>query len=94
MKTDKHKTNASFYIATYEAIEDDEQPFKEVLAVFVNESFTQKDGVYFNCYTHLGGHSNCTNSFLRENCKKATETEYKELFNELTNIVGYNLKVV
>ena len=92
MELDKHKTKVEFYIATYEAIEDDEQPFKEVLAVFVDEWQLQEDKMYYDCYVHLGQHSTCSESFLRKNCKKATKTQYKELFEELTKI-GYNLKI-
>ena len=97
MELDKHKTKVKFYIATYKDSKDDEQPFKEVLAVFVDE---QKDydliskEIYFNCYVHLGGYSICSKSFLAEHCKKATEIQYKELFNELTNNFGYNLKLI
>ena len=92
MEKDKHKTNVQFYVATYEAIEEDEQPFKEVLAVFVDEAEGIKD--LFSCYAHLGQHSICSQSFLEEKCKKATKEQYQELFNELENQVGYNLKVI
>ena len=93
MELDKHKTKVEFYIATYEAIEDDEQPFKEVLAVFVDEVEAVVHGEkHFSCYSHLGQHSTCSQSFLAQKCKKARENEYKELFNELTQI-GYNLKL-
>lgn len=91
---DTEKTNVKFYVATYEALEKDEQPFTEVLAVFVDEWQLQDDELLYDCYVHLGQHTICSQDFLREKCKKATEIEYKELFNELTNSVGYNLNVL
>ena len=93
MELDKHKTKVKFYIATYKDSKDDEQPFKEVVAVFVDEIENSRFGdKCYSCYAHLGQHSTCSQSFLAQNCKKATENEYKELFNELTQI-GYNLKL-
>lgn len=92
---DTHKTNVAFYMATYEPIEADEQPFKEVIAVFVDEIEGVVNGEkHFSCYAHLGQHSTCSEYFLAENCRKATEKEYQELFNELENQVGYNLNIV
>ena len=93
----QEETNVSFYLATYEANELDEQPYKEVIAVFVDEEENNRYGdndKHFSCYAHLGQHSTCSQSFLAQNCRKATEKEYKELFNELTNSVGYNLNVI
>jgi hypothetical protein len=45
-------------------------------------------------YAHVGQHSaanyqNCVNT-----TRPATEAEYKDLFNELENSVGYKLKVI
>ena len=34
------------------------------------------------------------NFILREKCRKATTEEYQDLFNELTNNVGYNLNIL
>lgn len=106
MKLDKHKTNVSFYLATYLAYEEDEQPLKEVIAVFVDEKYysetnigyggvTKKDVENtFLGYVHLGQHTAVSNSFLAEKCKKITDKEqYQELFNELTQL-GYNLNVI
>lgn len=84
------KTKVKFYVASYAPVEEDEQPHREVLAVFVDEVH---DG-YIDCYAHLGQHSTCSNSFLRENCRIASKEEYNDLFNELTNLVGYNLEVL
>jgi hypothetical protein len=90
MEQDTEITNVAFYIASYSA------DFTEVLAVFVDEIETNKtkDDVYFSCYARLGQHSTCSQSFIAENCRKASQEEYQELFNELENLVGYKLKVV
>ena len=88
------KTNVEFYIATYEANELDEQPYKEVIAVFVDEIEAVVNGEkYFTSYAHLGQHSTCSQSFLAEKCRKATEEEYKDLKTELESI-GYNINII
>ena len=94
MIQDTEKTNVQFYLATYDANESDEQPYKEVLAVFVDEKIKGVKEVIFECYVSLGQHSTCSESFLAEKCRKATKEEYQDLFNELTNSVGYNLNVL
>ena len=95
MIQDTEPTNVSFYLATYVPQESDEQPYREVLAVFVDEEENSRYGdKCFSCYAHLGQHSTCSQSFLAEKCKKITEKEqYQELFNELESI-GYKLNVV
>ena len=88
-------TRVEFYMATYQPYEGDEQPYKEVLAVFVDDVEEVVNGEkHLGCYAHLGQHSTCAESFLAENCRKATKGEYQELFNELTFLVGYNLEVI
>lgn len=95
MIQDIEKTNVAFYMATYEPIEADEQPYKEVIAVFIDEVEAVVNGEkHFICYAHLGQHSICSQSFLAEKCRKATKEESQDLFNELTNSVGYNLNVL
>jgi len=88
---DTHQTEVTFYVATYEAV-NNEPVISEVIAVFIPEILSKMDE--FECYAHFGQHSTCSQSFLRENCRKATEAEYQDLFNELENSVGYNLKVI
>jgi hypothetical protein len=44
-------------------------------------------------YSHIGQHSSCSLDYVKE-CRKASQEEYQELFNELENSVGYKLKVV
>ena len=91
---EEEKTNVEFYVATYEPNESDEQPYKEVIAVFTEDWELQDDKLYYTCYASLGQHSTCSQSFIAQNCKKATEKEYKELKIELEKLVGYNLNVV
>lgn len=43
------------------------------------------------CYSHIGQHSVCGIEYVNE-CRKATEVEYKDLKNELEQI-GYVLKI-
>ena len=95
MTQDTEITNVSFYIATYEPNESDEQPIKEVLAVFIDTRIKSFDNLdfYYDCYAHLGQNSTCSELFLAKSCEYAKETEYKELLNELIQI-GYNIKIV
>lgn len=94
MIQDTEKTNVQFHVATYEALELDEQSTKEVIAVFKDYASMNDGKICFDCYTSSEQHSICSQSFLAENCRKATKEEYQELFNELTNSVGYNLNVL
>jgi hypothetical protein len=97
MTQDTEKTNVEFYVATYEANELDEQPYKEVIAVFVDEEENNRYGdndKHFSCYAHLGQHSTCSLSFLAKNCRKINKKEeYQDLKTELESI-GYNLNIV
>lgn len=68
MIQDTEKTNVQFYLATYDANESDEQPYKEVIAVFVDEILKGTD--YLGCYAHLGQHSTCCQSFSAQKSKK------------------------
>ncbi len=46
-----------------------------------------------NSYAHVGQHSGADYNHCVNTSRLATEDEYKDLFNELENGVGYNLKV-
>ena len=46
----------------------------------------------FGIYAHIGQHGSCTIGYIEE-CCFALEREYKELKNELINLVGYDLQV-
>lgn len=45
------------------------------------------------CYAHVGQHCTATLNYIYDT-KPATPEEYHDLFNELENQVGYNLKVI
>ena len=45
-------------------------------------------------YMHVGQHGAADYQGLVNDTKLATEDEYKDLFNELENSVGYKLKVI
>jgi hypothetical protein len=106
MEKDTEVTNVQFYIATYPGFEGDEQPTKEVLAVFVDEKYYSEDNIgygrvtkkdvenTFVGYVHNGQHTAVCKEFIVQNCRKASQEEYQELFNELENLVGYNLNVI
>ena len=44
-------------------------------------------------YAHIGQHSACSPDYAKE-CKRATKEQYEPLFKELTEMVGYKLKIV
>jgi hypothetical protein len=105
MAQDTEPTNVSFYLATYKTDEFDKQPYEEVVAVFVDEKYYSEDNIgyggltkediesVFTGYVHLGQHTSISKFFIAKNCKKATQEQYQELFNELESI-GYKLNVV
>ena len=106
MEQDTEITNVAFYIASYPADELDEQPFTEVLAAFVDEKYYSEDNIGYGGvtkedventltgYAKLGQHTAVSKAFIEQRCRKATQEEYQELFNELENSVAYKLKVV
>lgn len=53
----------------------------------------QKNGDYCGSYTHIGQHSDCSVQWISD-LQLATEDDYQGLANELTDKVGYNLKVI
>ena len=46
------------------------------------------------CYQHVGQHSNADIMYYLTETKKATPEQYKDLYNELTNLVGYDLRIM
>lgn len=46
------------------------------------------------CYAHVGQHGTCAVDWVAENCRPATYAEFKELYDELENMVGYEVEVV
>lgn len=91
-------------LQAYRRVTDSEGKIKEdvvfliedgdVLAVFPNTYGTAtRDKDTMVCYAHVGQHSTCTYDYANT-LKTASESEYKELYDELTNYVGYDLNVL
>jgi len=108
MIQDAEKTNVQFYLATYTVDELDENPQKEVIAVFVDEKYYSKANIgyggvtkedvenTFAGYAHLGQHIAVSKYFLAENCRKINKNQtekYQNLKTELESI-GYNLNIL
>lgn len=53
----------------------------------------QENGEYYGSYTHIGQHSDCSMEWISD-LQLATEEDYQGLASELTDKVGYNLKVI
>lgn len=63
----------------------------EVIAFFPDTWGECKLGMMMS-YAHHSQHGEASIEFYRE-CKPCTEAEYRELYDELTKLVGYNLNV-
>lgn len=88
MKKDKYKTIVVF-------LKDTSEDFKrQITALFPFEKYSGPEKLDSNRtgYAHIGQHTAVSLEYAKE-CKIATPTEYKDLFNELESI-GYNLEVV
>ena len=63
------------------------------VVAFFPETYGE-DGIgKLTCYAHIGQHGTADIMYYFTT-KKATPEEYKDLYNELTNLVGYNLRVM
>jgi len=60
---------------------------KDLFAYFPNEIADSKGNA--TCYSHIGQHSACSSEYVDES-RAANFNEYKDLLNELVNVVGYN----
>ena len=63
----------------------------DVFALFPNQVYA-RDPKIVTCYAHIGQHSACALSYAKD-CKEATVKQYADLYNELINIIGYNLDI-
>lgn len=63
----------------------------EIIAFFPYIDGTNYDTMM--SYMHVGQHSEANLNYYHE-CKTAAPEEYKPLYDELENIIGYNLKVI
>lgn len=73
----------------------------EINAIFVEQGTKDREGdIMYNGYATIGQHIEIHEDFLTNGkvgkhlVEDATEDEYKELFNELTNKVGYKLEIL
>lgn len=82
------KTKVIFKIATFPPFEADEQPIKELIALFPDE----EENGFILSYMNVGQHSQAHKDFL--NSPDAEFEQYKDLYFELTNLVGYDLDVL
>lgn len=77
------KTNVKFYV---------HKGNNELFALFPDD-INPWDGNEFTGYAHIGQHSMINILYIKES-RVAKKSEYLELYNELTNIVGYDLNVM
>lgn len=63
----------------------------EVIALFPEEIADYKGNI--SSYMHIGQHSAASPALVDE-LEDATPEQYKELYNELTNSVGYKLEII
>jgi len=85
------KTKVKFYI------NDTDKNFDpDVFAVFLNDIIDDVligNTDFFDCYQHVGQHGQCHIDYIKES-KVATKEQYQDLYDELTNLVGYDLEVL
>lgn len=77
------KTRVKFY---YNEYNDD------LFALFLDEILMNYPDT-FECYSHIGQHGSVHFKYIKES-RVATFEEYQSLYNELTQLVGYNLEVL
>ena len=63
----------------------------EVFAIFLDEITFEEN--MFSGYAHIGQHSLIHFQYIKES-EVAKKDEYIELYNELTNLIGYKLNVI
>jgi len=63
----------------------------EVYAVFIDDVHPYNYNL-LSGYAHIGQHTMINRAYIAESIH-AKKEEYMDLYNELTNLVGYNLKV-
>jgi hypothetical protein len=81
MKKDKHITEVVFR-------------FDKTYGVFALFPYVIESQTNCSSYAHVGQHSAADYYHCITTCRPATEAEYKDLFKELENNIGYNLKVI
>jgi hypothetical protein len=81
------KTKVKFLV--HESLEPNDP--HDVFAYFPEETADQHNNKL--SYAHIGQHSACHPDYAKES-RAATPEEYKDLYNELVNSVGYDLEIV
>jgi predicted DNA-binding WGR domain protein len=81
------KTAVKFYMSKQT---EDFDP--EVYAVFIEE-VNPFDANLFDSYAHVGQHGQCHINYIKESTQ-ATKEQYQKLYDELTNLIGYDLFVL
>ena len=64
----------------------------DITAVFPDLPY-DAEGSLVTCYAHVGQHSGCDRSWVRESTRPAKPAEYEALKRELESI-GYTLRIV
>jgi len=86
MTKDKHTTEVIFRVDTTKEF------YGTVFAIFPYMIADYKGNV--TTYQHVGQHSSGGYKICLQTSRKANSVELKDLKSELTNSVGYNLKVI
>ena len=88
---DNNKTKVAFFIERKSRRTDYGTAIpREVTAVFVESG----NNLMKDCYAHVGQHGTCAVDWIAEECRVASYAEYKSLYDELQEQVGYNLEVL
>ena len=68
---------------------------KEVTAAFVDDKpHNICDNQLIDSYAHVGQHSTAAIEYFAKDCRPATYDEYKPLYDEMNELVGYDMEVV
>lgn len=88
---EKTKVKMAFFIDNVRIRSEYGRRFPRVVTgVFVDDG----DDFQKDCYAHVGQHGTCDVRWIAEICRPATYAEYKALYDELENMVGYEVEVV
>ena len=65
----------------------------DLFAFFPEDNYNDFSDQTKTCYAHIGQHSACHMDYAKQS-RLATPEEYKDLYEELTNSVGYDLEII
>lgn len=80
------KTKVVFLVNERPGEEDD------LFAFFPDENYFHDSELTKMSYSHIGQHSACVVEYAKES-RLATPEEYSELYDELTNLIEYDLEI-